>query len=209
VTVVSVLTALGFLLVIASLGDVLNEAIPHLREGTVPNDAYIRNYVLHPWPAALHVAPGLIYLFIAPLQLSSRFRRKHLTLHRRLGRALVLCGLLAGIFALVVGLTHPFDGVVEASATAVFGAWFLAALVIAFVAVRRRDIATHRRWMIRAFAAGIGIASIRLWVGIFGGVQKAVTGTEGTPPLQGSYGLAFWMGFASTVLVGEWWLRRK
>lgn len=208
-TVVSVLTGLGFLLVIASLGDVLNESIPHLREGTVPDDAYIRNYVLHPWPAALHVAPGLIYLFAAPLQLSARFRRKHLALHRRLGRVLVVSGLMAGVFALLVGLTHPFDGVVEASATAVFGAWFLAALVIAFVAARRRDIATHRRWMIRAFAAGIGIASIRFWVGILGAAQKAITGADGSPPLQGSYGLAFWLGFASTVLVGEWWLRRR
>mgnify|MGYP000860325473 CR=1 FL=1 len=205
----SVLVAFGFLLVIASLADVIAASIPHLRDGTIPDDPYMRNYVHHAWPAALHIAPGLVYLFLAPLQLSARFRRKHLTLHRRLGRVLLVCGLTAGVFALLIGLSHPFDGVVEATATVVFGAWFLTALVLAFLAVRRRDIATHRHWMIRAFAAGIGIASIRLWVGIFGGIQKAITGAEGTPPLQGSYGLAFWMGFASTVLVGEWWLRRK
>ena len=208
-TVVAALIGLGFLVVFASLGDLLLGSIPHVRAGTVPEDQYLRNYVLHPWPAVLHIAPGLIYLMGAPLQLSARFRRTHLTLHRRLGRVLLASGLCAAVFAVVIGLRHPFDGVVEASAAAVFGSWFFACLTVAFVAVRRRDIATHRRWMIRAFAAGIGIASIRLWVGVLGAAQKAITGADGTPPLQGSYGIAFWLGFVSTVLAGEWWLRRK
>ena len=164
--------------------------------------------MLHPWPAALHIVPGLIFLLGAPLQLSARFRRKHLTFHRRLGRVLIPAGMVAAVFALVIGISHPFDGVVEGSATVVFGLWFLSCLIVAFVAVRRRDIARHRRWMIRAFAAAIGIAGIRVWVSILGAIQSAVTGVTVMSPQQGTYGLAFWLGFSSTVLAGEWWLRR-
>lgn len=211
VTVVTVLVGLGILTVFGSLGSVLAESIPHLKAGTVPDvdDPYTRNYVLHPWPAALHIVPGVIFLLGAPLQLSARFRRKHLTFHRRLGRVLIPAGMVAAIFALAVGLTHPFDGLVEALATVVFGLWFLACLSVAFVAIRRRDIARHRRWMIRAFAVAIGIAGIRVWVIIFGAIQSAVTETIAMSPQLGTYGIAFWLGFSSTVIAGEWWLRRR
>ena len=210
VAAVAVLIGLGFVLVLGTLGSLLFEAVPHLRAGTIPDpdDAYERSYVLHPWQAALHIAPGLIYLLGATLQLSARFRRKHLAVHRRLGRVLVPAGMVAALFALAIGLFHPFDGVVEGSAAVVFALWLLASLTVAVVAVRRHDIAAHRRWMIRAFAAAMGIAGIRLWVVILGAVQSMVTGELAMSPQQGTYGIAFWLGFGSTVLAGEWWLRR-
>jgi uncharacterized membrane protein len=207
VTVVAVLIGLAILAVLGSLSGVLSWSVPHLRDGTIPDDPYARNYVLHPWPAALHIVPGLIYLLGAPVQLSAGFRRKHLTLHRRMGRIILLSGIVAGTLALVIGISHPFDGMAEGSAAVVFAVWFLVCLVLAFAAVRRRDIARHRRWMIRAFAAGIGIGAIRLWVGILGAVQSTMTGTMAMSPQQGTYGIAFWLGFTSTVVVGEWWLR--
>jgi len=65
------------------------------------------------------------------------------------------------------GLLHSWGGWLEASAALVFGIWFVACLVLAFRAIRRDDVPQHRRWMIRAFAVGIGIGTIRIWVGIF------------------------------------------
>jgi uncharacterized membrane protein YozB (DUF420 family) len=55
----------------------------------------------------------------------------------------------------------------EASAAVVFGLWFLTCLVLAVRAIRRDDIVHHRRWMIRAFAIGIGIGTTRIWLGLF------------------------------------------
>ena len=81
-------------------------------------------------------------------------------------------------------------------------------LGVAFAAVRRRDIAEHRRWMIRAFAVATGIATIRLWTGAFIAVHHAMTGTEPNGPVAETFGLAFWLGLTTNVLVGEWWLRR-
>ncbi len=38
----------------------------------------------------------------------------------------------------------------------VFGTAMAAAIVLAFLAIRRRDVRTHRRWMIRGYAIGLG-----------------------------------------------------
>jgi uncharacterized membrane protein len=43
----------------------------------------------------------------------------------------------------------------------------LSCLVLAVRAIRRDDIVHHRRWMIRAFAIGIGIATTRIWLQVF------------------------------------------
>jgi uncharacterized membrane protein len=209
VVVASVLISLAILTAFASLADLLAHVIPALQNGSVPDDPYPRRYVLHPWPAALHIVPGLIYIFGSLLQLSARFRRKHLALHRRLGRVVLICGLLAATFAVIFGLKHPFSGISEASAAVVFGCWFFACLVLAFAAVRRRDIAQHRRWMIRAFAVGIGIGTVRLWVGILAGVVGISTGVTPTGPEASTYGIAFWLGFGLHVAIGEWWLRPR
>jgi uncharacterized membrane protein len=208
VVVASVLVVLAYLALFGSLSDLVVNVMPPLRHGTLPDDPYVRRYVLHPWQGALHVVPGVIYILGAPLQLSARFRRKHLVLHRRLGRVLLACGLVAATYAVVFGLSHPFSGLSEASAAAVFGSWFFACLVLAFRSIRQRDVAQHRRWMIRAFAVGIGIGTVRVWVGILGTIVAMHTGVAMTGPEASSYGYAFWLGFGTHVLIGEWWLRR-
>jgi uncharacterized membrane protein len=206
--VASVLVALAIVVTLGSLADLLSHVVPAIRNGTVPDDPYSRRYVLHPWQGALHVGPGLIYILGAPLQLSAGFRRKHLVLHRRFGRVVLASGIVAATFAVMFGLTHPFSGLSEASAAAVFGTWFFACLVLAFVAIRRRDIAQHRRWMIRAFAVGIGIGTVRLWVGILGAIVLVPAGVTPMGPEESTYGFAFWLGFGLHVAIGELWLRR-
>jgi Predicted membrane protein (DUF2306) len=69
--------------------------------------------------------------------------------------------------------------------------------VLAVRAIRRDDIVHHRRWMIRAFAIGIGIATIRIWLALLQivGVGEA-----------SSFGPAFWISFPLHVVAGELWL---
>jgi uncharacterized membrane protein len=208
VTVVASLIGVALTIVVAFVAARLMVDIPNVRAGTVPDQPFARNYVAHPWPAYLHIAPGLVYLLGAPLQLSARFRRRHLALHRRLGRVLIGCAAFSVGMALFIGISHPFGGWAEGAATVVFGLWLLACLAVAFAAVRRRDIAEHRRWMIRAFAVGIGIATIRLWAGVFIALQHVMTSEPPNGPVASTFGLAFWLGLSVNVAVGEWWLRR-
>lgn len=173
---------------------------PHILAGTSPvDDDFAVRYVEHPRVSHLHIGLGLVYLLGAPLQLGHRVRTKHYTLHRRLGRILVSAGLLTGVFALVFGLQHPYGGAGQAAATGVFGTWFVACLTLAFRAIRRGDVVSHRRWMIRAFAVGVGVGTIRIWVGIFLGTGALAERT--------SFAVAFSIAFTLHVLAGELWIR--
>lgn len=111
---------------------------------------------------------------------------------------LVAAGLVSGIFALVFGLPHAFGGLWEAVATAIFGTWFMACLVTAFVFIRRGDVVRHRRWMIRAFAVSVGIGTIRIWIGLL-----VLAGVD----VNDSFAVAFWVAFLLHVAAGELWLR--
>lgn len=175
---------------------------PNVAAGAVPpEDSYDRRYALHPVLAYVHILPGVVYLVGAPWQLSRRFRARHIALHRKMGRVVLSAGLIAGVFAIVFGTLFPFGGLPEASATVVFGAYFLTALVIALVAIKGRDVARHRRWMIRAFAIGLAIATIRVWIGAFQ--------VSGVLSLEDSFGVAFWVSFVSHALAAELYLARR
>ncbi|MFE7629413.1 DUF2306 domain-containing protein [Kocuria sp. NPDC057446] len=163
--------------------------------------SFEERYVGRPWPAYLHIVPGVLYLVGAPFQLSRGFRRRHLRLHRRMGRAVLSLGMVSGVFALAFGIPFSYGGFWQSAATAVFGAYFLVALVLAYRAVRSRRIAAHRRWMIRAFAVGLGVGTIRLWIGVFVGA--------GGMTLQDAFAPAFWLGLGLHALAAELWLRRR
>jgi uncharacterized membrane protein len=175
--------------------------IGDLSAGRVPPEGdFDRRYVLNPWIAYLHIVPGTVYLLGAPFQLSSRMRRRHLSWHRRLGRVLIPAGLITAVFAIVVGLVMPFGLLAEASATIVFGSYFLLALGLAYRAVRSGDIRTHRRWMIRAFAVGVGVGMIRIVIGV---------GEAFGIGIADSFGAAFWIAFVLLATLGEVWLRLR
>jgi uncharacterized membrane protein len=173
--------------------------VPHLLAGTVPEEEYDRRYVRHPWLAYVHIAPGVVYLLGAPLQLAYRIRSRHHTFHRRLGRVLLTAGLISGAFAIGLGYVMPFGGTGEAVASYLFGSWFLASLLLAFRAIRRDDVVNHRRWMIRAFAMGVGVGTIRIWLALFE--------TTGLFEFQDGFDVAFWLAFAIHAAVAELWIR--
>lgn len=207
-----VATAIGVLITIVLAFVVIRVVVdwPNILAGTMPaDDEFAERYIEHPWRGYLHIAPGVVYLLGAPLQLSRRFRTRHYDVHRRLGRVLLACALVSAVFALLFGIPFAWGGALEAIATVVFGTWFLACLVLAFRAIRSDNVPQHRRWMIRAFAVAIGIGTIRIWTGIFEGIEQSMSGgTSPAAPDHTTFGVAFWLAFTMHVAVGEWWLRR-
>jgi len=150
----------------------------------------------------VHIVPGLLFVTLGPLQFRSGLRARHPMWHRVSGRVFLCAALTIGVSALVMSFAMPaIGGPVQASATAIFSAYFLFSLVRAFWHIRRREIASHRRWMIRAFSTGIAVATIRPIVGIFFATSR-VTGL--TP--REFFGFAFWMGFLLHLSLTEWWL---
>jgi uncharacterized membrane protein YozB (DUF420 family) len=190
------------LIVVAFAGMRVSIDWPNVAAGTVPPaDSFNHHYALHPFLAYAHILPGVAYLVGAPFQLSRRFRERHFTVHRRMGRVLLPAGIMAGVFAIIFGALFSFGGLLEASATVVFGGYFVTALVTAFVAIKRGDVTHHRRWMIRAFAIGLAVGTIRIWVSVLEGF--------GLMSFENSFGVAFWLSFLLHALAAETYLSKR
>lgn len=197
--IVQAITLILILIVLTFAALRMIEDIPHIQAGTMPDDEYAKRYVEHPWLAVAHIAPGVLYLIGAPFQLAYRIRSKAYWFHRRFGRLLLVAGLLSAIFAIAFGIPYAFGGVGESAAAVVFSLWMIACLVLAFRAIKQDRVVDHRRWMIRAFAIGLGVGSIRIWVAIFS--------STGLIDFQGSFAPAFWIAFVSHAVGAELWIR--
>ncbi len=167
---------------------------------TAVDDVFARYPVL----TLVHILPGLLFIVLAPLQFSQTLRRRHLQWHRLSGRILLVCGAVIGVSALVISFAMPsIGGVNQAAATTLFALFFLFALGNAFRHVLRGEIALHREWMIRAFAIGLAVATIRPIVGIF----FATSRFTGLTPYE-FFGTAFWIGFTLHLMAAEAWIHR-
>jgi uncharacterized membrane protein len=159
-------------------------------------------FARYPVLTLIHIVPGLLFMLLGPLQFSSTIRARHLRWHRWSGRVFVACGFVIGISALVMSFAMPaIGGVNQAAATTLFGSYFLLALSRAFWLIRRREIALHREWMIRAFSIGLAVATIRPIIGIF----FATSRFSGLTPRE-FFGIAFWIGFVLHLMAAEIWI---
>jgi Predicted membrane protein (DUF2306) len=148
-----------------------------------------------------HIVPALMLILLVPLQFSRRFRTRHLKAHRWIGRVIMLLGLIVGISGLAL-LEKPVGGAAEVTAILFFDALFLVSLTKAYVYARRRAIAQHREWVIRAMSIAVGVATVRPIMGVF----FATARLTGMSPHE-FFGIAFWIGLTLTWVAGEVWIR--
>ena len=164
---------------------------------TSPPAALDGGFARHLVLTLIHILPGGLFLALAPLQFVPKVRQQHRQIHRWMGRVLVTCGLIIGTSALVMSYKMNIGGPNETAATTLFAIVFLICLTKAYVHIRRREVARHREWMIRAYGVGLGVATTRPIVGAFFAFRKL------TP--HEFFGIAFWLGFTITFLVAEAW----
>jgi uncharacterized membrane protein len=154
-----------------------------------------------PAPLVVHVLGAVIYALLGAFQFSARLRRRHLGWHRRSGRVLAGAGLAVALSGLWMTLFYSGapGGDLLWAIRLVVGSTMAAALVLGFTAIRRRDIAAHRAWMMRAYALGLGAGTQAFTEGI----GEAMFGT-------GDLSKAISMGSAwlLNALVAEWLIRR-
>lgn len=160
-------------------------------------------FARYPLLVLIHILPGLLFMILGPLQFSSSMRARHLQWHRWSGRVYLVCGLVIGVSALVMSFgMQSIGGLTQAVATTLFALFFLFALGKAYWHVMRREIALHREWMIRAFAVGLAVATIRPIIGLF----FATSRLSGLTPYD-FFGIAFWIGFVLHVIAAEVWIQ--
>ena len=154
-----------------------------------------------PAPVVVHVLAAGIYALVGAFQFSARLRRRHRDWHRRAGRVLVVAGLLVAVSGLWMTLFSAGapGGVLLWTVRLVVGSAMASSLVLGITAIRRRDVATHRAWMVRAYALGLG-AGTQIFTQ---GLGEALFGTSDL-----STGLSVSAGWFVNAAVAEWVVRR-
>lgn len=155
-------------------------------------------FASHKTLTLVHILPALAFVIVAPI---------------------VLFGWLANVrwpepllfrLGVVVSLTayamsaYPIGGWLELSAVLVFNTLFLLSLIRAYLYKRRGEIQLKRRWLIRAIAILLGIATTRPIMAVF----FATSPLTHLGPHQ-FFGIAFWMGFSINTVIVELWLRTR
>jgi len=104
-----------------------------------------------------HTLCGTIALLAGPLQFSSRFRERHLKLHRVLGRVYVLCVFVGAATGIALASGRP-----GLPGTAMQAAAWIVCTTAAFITARNRQIVQHRQWMARSYAVTFTFVSSRV-----------------------------------------------
>jgi uncharacterized membrane protein len=131
-----------------------------------------------PTPLVLHVVAAAVYVVGGAFQSPARLRRGHPAWHRRAGRVLIGAGLVVAGSGLWMTLFCPDapGGYLLWTVRLVVGSAMAASIVLGFTAIRRRDIAAHRAWMVRAYALAVAAGTQAFTQGI---------GEGAAPPRRG------------------------
>lgn len=150
-----------------------------------------------------HILPAMLFMILGPLQFVRGIRAKYPALHRWSGRVFLASSAVIGITGLTMAFGKTIGGVDEKAAIILFGSFFLIALAKALWHALHREFAQHREWMIRGYAIGLAVATIRpIMVAFF--AAAALQGP--TPNLAEFFGTAFWVGFTLQTIAAEIWI---
>ena len=166
----------------------------------IPADS---RFTASPVPLLLHVVASVGFAVLGALQFSPGVRRRHPAWHRRAGRLLVPLGLVVALSGLAMTLLYPRKpgtGEVLHLTRLLVASGMAASLVLGLAAIRRREVATHRVWMTRAYALALGAGTQAFTVG-FGEAAfgKGVLRTD----------VMLSTGWLVNLAVAEWLIRRR
>ena len=126
-------------------------------------------------------------------------RSSRVALHRWLGRTYLGIGVLVGGVAGLVVALHAFGGVTARLGFAALALAWLYTGTRAYLAIRSRDVAAHRRWMVRNFALTFAAVTLRIYL-----PASALAGVS----FELAYPAIAWLCWAPNLVVAELWFNR-
>lgn len=157
-----------------------------------------------PVPVVLHIISVTLYSLLGAFQFAPGFRRRHRRWHRGVGWLLLPSGVIAALSGLWMAHFYPwpqYDGIVVYGQRLLFGSAMLIALLLATVAIGRRDFVGHGAWMIRGYAIGLG-AGTQVFTHIPWFLLPAMQG-------EGTRALFMGAGWVINLVVAEWLIRTR
>jgi len=104
-----------------------------------------------------HTLAGTFALLAGPFQFSTRFRQRHLQVHRVTGRLYALAVVVGSITGIALAWGRP-----GLPGTSMQAAAWVVCTTAAVIAARNGQIAVHRQWMARSYAVTFTFISSRI-----------------------------------------------
>jgi uncharacterized membrane protein len=150
-----------------------------------------------------HILPAMLFMVLGPLQFVRPLRSRYPLVHRWSGRIFLTASAVVGVTGLRLAFGKTIGGVDEKAAIALFGTLYLIALSRGLWHAMRGEFAQHREWMIRGYAIGLAVATIRPIMGAF---FAAAMLRGHRPDPHEFFGTAFWIGFTLQLIAAEIWI---
>lgn len=122
------------------------------------------SFLAHPIGIYTHAFASIVALVLGPFQLSTTLRTKRPNLHRWLGRAYLVVGVLVGGLSGLFMSQHAFGGYVARLGFATLAVVWLYTGLRALLAIRRGAVDEHRKWMARNFSLTFAAVTLRLYL---------------------------------------------
>jgi hypothetical protein len=154
----------------------------------------------HPFITLLHILPGLLFMLLGPFQFMPRIRARYPSFYRGSRTVFIVAAYIVGLSALSMPFVmSPIGGINEAAGSILFALFFLAALSQWVRYLRKvSGAAAAREWLIRTFAIGLAIATVRPIMVLFFAFSHL--------PPSVFFGTAFWIGFTLHLIAAEVWI---
>lgn len=167
-----------------------------------PDDA---RFLHAPTPVVIHVISATLFSLLGAFQFSPAFRLRWPGGHRRTGKLLGICGLLAGATGLWMtafyAIPASLQGPLLRAVRLVVASALLGSIFIAWRSILRRDVPRHEAFMIRAYALGQGAGTQVLVLGPW----MLMSGQSGGLTRD----LLMTLSWLINVVVAEWIIRSR
>ena len=110
-----------------------------------------------------HIFSGGLALLIGWTQFGSKFRNRHLALHRRIGKIYVIAVLISSVAAIGISFFST-GGMVSALGFFSLGIIWLYTTVMAYSAIRKGQIQRHQKMMVYSYAVCFSAVTLRIWL---------------------------------------------
>jgi len=169
-----------------------------LREKVFPPNL-VASFRARPWGIYPHALFGGIALASGAVQFWRNLPYSHPSLHRTLGKIYVIAATITGIAGLYMSF-FAYGGGIPRLGFALLAVSVLTATSIAYQMIRQRDIAAHRRWMLRSFALIFAAVTLRIELPILISLFRA---------FDPAYAIVAWLCWVPNLAVTEIYIRLR
>ncbi len=135
-----------------------------LRLGSLVHPDMKANFLEHSSGIYAHVFASIVALALGPFQFSAHLRQQYTNAHRWLGRAYLAVGVLVGGLSGLYMSQFAYGGLMAKLGFGTLAVLWLYTGLRAYLAIRQRAIAEHRKWMVRNFSLTFAAVMLRLYL---------------------------------------------